>query len=44
MRVKYIYRPGLMDLLEPTVLRGRPIAAGTEVTVSRKDRPAMLPG
>jgi len=43
MKTEYTYNPGILDLTDPTVLRGNAITRGSRVTVSRKHRPYMLP-
>lgn len=37
-RGTHVYRPGLMDLCDPTVLRGKPIAKGAEVRIVQGGR------
>ena len=43
MKKQYVYAPGILDHCDPNVIRGSAIERGAIVTISRKDRPYMLP-
>lgn len=43
MKMRYIYSPGITDLINPTIVKGQAITPGSVVSVSRKMRAYMLP-
>lgn len=38
-----VYNPGILDLLDPTVIQGEIIPAGTHVRIAREFNPPMYP-